>query len=151
MGFARTTSAIGQGLLAGLVGTVAMTASSTLEAKIRDRGASTAPADAASKILGVEPRDEAGEQRFNTLVHWGYGTGWGAVRGLIGAAGLEGTTATAAHLAAVWGAEQVVLPALDISPPAWEWGGKEIAVDGLHHLVYAVATGLAYEWLGRRL
>lgn len=151
MGFARTTSAIGKGLLAGVVGTAAMTVSSTVESKLRERGPSSAPADAASKVLGVEPRDEAGEQRFSNLVHWAYGTGWGAVRGLIGAAGLDGPVATAAHFAAVWGAEQVVLPALDVSPPAWEWGGEEIAIDGFHHLVYATATGLAYGWLDRRL
>lgn len=151
MGFERIASAIGKGLLAGVVGTVAMTVSSTTESKLRDRGSSSAPADAAGKVLGVEPRDDAGEQRFSTLVHWAYGTGWGAVRGLIAAAGLDGAAATAAHFAAVWGAEQVVLPALDVSPPAWEWGGQEIAIDSFHHLVYATATGLAYEWLDRRL
>lgn len=151
MRFEGTTSAIGKGLLAGAIGTVAMTVSSTAESKLRDRSASTAPADAAGKVLGVEPRDDAGEQRFSSLVHWAYGTGWGAVRGLIGAVGLDGSTATAAHLAAVWGTEQVVLPTLDVSPPGWEWGGEEIAIDGFHHLVYATATSLAYRWLDRRL
>lgn len=151
MGFERTTAAIGKGLLAGAIGTAAMTVSSTIEAKIREREASAAPADAAGKVLGVEPRDEDGEQRFSDVVHWAYGTGWGAVRGLIGAAGLKGAAATAAHFAALWSTEQVVLPTLDVSAPAWEWGGEEIAIDGFHHLVYATATGLAYQWLDRRL
>jgi hypothetical protein len=79
---------VGKGLFAGVVGTAAMTVSSTLEMKMRGRPASNAPADAAGKVLGVEPKDEKGEARFATLVHWGYGTGWGTVRGLIGAAGL---------------------------------------------------------------
>ncbi len=60
---------------------------------------------------------------------------------------MPGAAATAAHFAAVWAAEQVVLPTLDVSPPATEWGAKEIAIDAWHHAVYAVATGLAYEWL----
>lgn len=68
-------AAVGKGLAAGLVGTAAMTVSSMLESKLRGREASTTPARAASKVLGVAPVDEAGEQRFNSLVHWAYGTG----------------------------------------------------------------------------
>lgn len=51
-------AAVGKGLLAGLVGTVAMTLSSTAEAKLRGRGSSSAPADAAAKVLGVEPKGD---------------------------------------------------------------------------------------------
>ena len=60
-----------------------MTVSSTLEAKLRERGSSSAPADAAGKVLGVQPRDEEGQARFSNIVHWAYGTSWGAVRGLL--------------------------------------------------------------------
>ena len=84
---------VGKGLFADAIGTAAMTVSSTLEMKIRGRPASSAPADAAAKVLGVEPKGEKDQARFSNLVHWGYGTGWGAVRGLIGAAGLRGTGA----------------------------------------------------------
>jgi hypothetical protein len=142
-------SGVGKGLFAGAIGTAAMTVSSTLEMKARGRAASTAPADAAGKVLGVEPKDEAGEARFATLVHWGYGTGWGAVRGLIAAAGLEGTAATAAHFGAVWGSEQVMLPALGVAPPFWTWGAKEVGIDAFHHLVYAGVTGAAQAFLDR--
>ena len=82
-------------------------------------------------------------------MHWGYGTGWGAVRGLLGATGMPAPAATVAHLAALWGTEMVMLPALDVAPPLPEWGAKEIAVDVIHHAVYAVATGLAYAYLDR--
>jgi len=142
-------SGVGKGLFAGAVGTAAMTVSSTLEMKARGRAASTAPADAAGKILGVEPKDEAGKARFSNLVHWGYGTGWGAVRGVIGAAGLRGAAANAAHFGAVWGSEQVMLPALGVAPPFWTWGAKEVGIDAFHHLVYAGATGAAYALLDR--
>ena len=97
----------------------------------------------------MEPKDEAGRARFSSLVHWGYGTGWGAVRGLLGAAGLEGTPATVAHLGAVWSSEQGMLPALGVAPPFWTWGAKEVGIDAFHHLVYAVATGAAYSLLDR--
>ena len=140
---------VGKGLFAGLLGTVAMTISSTAEMKIRGRPASNAPAVAAGKVLGVEPKDEEGEARFSTLVHWGYGTGWGIVRGLVGTAGLEGPAAAAAHFGAVWGAEQVMLPALNVAPPFWTWGAKEVGIDAFHHLVYATATSVAYSILDR--
>lgn len=109
---------IGKGLVAGLVGTVAMTVSSTIEQKARGRPASSAPAHAAEKALGIEKfQSGAAEQRFSTLVHWGYGTGWGVVRGLLRAAGLPPKVATAIHGPALWGSEQVMLPVLDVAPP----------------------------------
>ena len=144
MGLGDTAAAVGRGLFAGALGTAAMTVSSTLEAKLRERGSSSAPADAAGKVLGVQPRDEAGEARFGTVVHWAYGTSWGAVRGLLHAAGLDGATATGVHFAAVWGSELAMLPALDVAPPVWESGAKEITIDAFHHAVYAIATGVAF-------
>ena len=144
MGLGDTAAAVGKGLFAGAVGTVAMTVSSTLEAKLRGRGSSSAPADAAGKVLGVQPRDPDGQARFSTVVHWGYGTSWGAVRGLLQAIGLDGGRATMAHFAAVWGSAQVMLPALEVAPPMWESPPEEIAIDAFHHAVYAIATGLAF-------
>lgn len=140
-------AAAGVGALAGLAGTAAMTISSTVEAKLRGRGASDTPVKAASTVLGVEPMDEAAKARFGNLVHWGYGTGWGAVRGLFDVAGLHGPTAAGAHLGAVWAGEQVVLPATGASSPAWKWPATEIGIDLLHHAVYAAATSAAYELL----
>ncbi len=49
----------------------------------------------------------------------------------------------------VWGSVQVMLPALGVTPPLTEWGAKEVAIDALHHLVYAGATGVAYSLLDR--
>lgn len=146
MSIGDVASDVGKGLFAGLAGTAAMTVSSTLEMKLSGRAASQTPAQAAEAVLDVEPGDEAG---FSNLVHWGYGTGWGSVRGLLASAGLSGPVATAAHLGLVWGAEQVVLPALDVSAPVFKYGSKATATDLLHHTVYAAATGLAYSYLDR--
>src|ERR1700760_1394350 len=147
----KVANSIGKGLVAGVAGTAAMTASSTLEAKLRGRAPSTAPARATAKVLGIGSfEDGVAQARFNDLSHWGYGTSWGVVRGLRDAAGLPARKATAAHGAAVWGSAQVALPALDVAPPAIFWPKTEIAIDVLHHTVYAVATGVAYELLGDR-
>ena len=139
----------GKGLFAGLAGTAAMTVSSTLEMKMSGRAASETPAQAAEEVLDVQPNDEESEARFSNLVHWGYGTGWGSVRGLLDSAGLSGPAATLAHLGLVWGSEQVILPALNVSAPVFRYGGKATATDLLHHTVYAAATGLAYSYLDR--
>ena len=140
---------VGKGLFACAAGTTAVTASSTLEMKLRSRAGSSAPSQAAAKVLGVEPVDEASEARFSNLVHWGYGTAWGGVRGLLSTAGLSGPAVTAAHFAAVYGGEQTMLPALGVAPPFREWGAEEVDIDALHHLVYAAATGVAHELLDR--
>jgi hypothetical protein len=138
-------TAIGRGLVAGLAGTAAMTISSTLEARLRGRAASTAPARATAKVLGIREFDSAlAQARWNDLSHWGYGTGWGVLRGLLGATPLSPRAATLAHGAAIYGAAQVTLPALEIAPPSIFWGTKEIAIDAFHHAVYAASCGVAY-------
>jgi hypothetical protein len=142
---ARVAASVGTGLLAGLAGTAAMTVSSTIEARLRGRAPSSAPARATAKALGIADfatdRDRA---RFNDLSHWGYGTGWGLVRGLLALAGLSGRRAALAHGAAVYGAAQVTLPAMEIAPPVIFWPREEIAIDALHHVVYATAANMAY-------
>ena len=142
--------AAGKGLAAGMIGTAAMTVSSTLEAKLRGREFSTAPAKAATKALGIETFDD-GEAyaRFSTLVHWGYGTGWGVVRGLLRTVGVSPKLATPAHFAALWGSALYTLPKYQVAPPITEWEGEDVAIDVFHHLVYVTATAVAYELLDR--
>jgi hypothetical protein len=147
----RFAYTLGKGLVAGLVGTAAMTVSSTLEAKLRGRQFSTAPAEAARKLLGIRAfENEAAKSRFSNLVHWGYGTGWGVARAFLGELLPTSRGADAAHFATVWGSALVMLPALDVAPPAWTWGKEEVAMDVFHHAVYATATGIAYELLDQR-
>ena len=142
--------AAGKGLAAGMIGTAAMTVSSTLEAKLRGRQFSTAPAKAATRALGIEMFDDADAYaRFSTLVHWGYGTGWGVVRGLLRTVGVSPKLATPAHFAALWGSALYTLPKYDVAPPITEWEGEDIAIDVFHHLVYVTATAVAYELLDR--
>jgi hypothetical protein len=144
-------SNVGKGLAAGFVGTAAMTVSSSIEARLRHRAASSAPARATAKVLGIkEFEDDIAAARFNDLSHWGYGTMWGVVRGLLGTTGLSPRAATAAHGAAIWGSAQVTLPALEVAPPFVFWGRKEVAIDLWHHAVYATATGIAYRLIDRR-
>jgi hypothetical protein len=143
-------TAIGRGLVAGFAGTAAMTISSTVEARLRGRAFSTAPARATAKVLGIREFDsDLAQARWNDLSHWGYGIGWGVLRGLLGASGLSPRAATVAHGAAIYGAAQVTLPALEITPPSIFWGAREVAIDAFHHAIYAAVTGAAHTTLTR--
>jgi hypothetical protein len=143
-------SAIGKGLIAGAVGTAALTLFQMLEMKVADRDESTAPADAVGKVLEIQPRNEEGKKRLNAVTHWLYGTLWGVPRALLGALGLRDPAATAVHFGAVWGSALTMPAALDVAPPPTEMEPKELAIDAARHAVYAVATGLAFDLLDRR-
>jgi hypothetical protein len=74
-------AALGGGLVAGAIGTAAMTLWSTAEARPRRRELSTVPAETARKVLGLETLELGAAAKFSRVVHWGYGTSWGALRG----------------------------------------------------------------------
>lgn len=149
MRFDETTKLIGKGVLAGVAGTAAMTAVSTVEMKMQDRETSTVPAEAAEDIVGFDVSSEEGEKKLTNLVHWVYGVGWGAFRGLLCSFGLRGPEATGTYFAGVWGSGLAMLPALGVAPPPQEWGSKAVAMDAAHHAVYAGATDLAFRFLER--
>jgi hypothetical protein len=143
----RIADGTGKGLVAGLVGPAAMTISSTIEMKLRGRSASKTPAKAICKSLGFETVSEEAQERLNNLVHWGYGTTWGAVRGVLEAIGIHGGAATLVHFALIWAAEQIMLPKAGAAPPITEQPVEEITIDAWHHAVYAGGTGAAYSAL----
>jgi hypothetical protein len=94
--------------------------------------------------------DAAGRSRRAALQHAGALGLWhcvGVFRGALDIAGLRGPLATLLHLVAVLGAEQAVLPALGVAKPTPAYGLKAMGTDTLHHVVYAGASGLAYDYL----
>lgn len=143
------TSAIGKGVLAGAAGTAAMSASSAAEMKVRGRQGSAMPAEVLCTLLGVETLDAAHKTRLTTLAHWGYGTVLGVARGALGLAGMRGRRAAATFFGVAWAGELVMLPAVGMAPPPTQWNAETLAVGGVHHLVYALATSAAYDALDR--
>lgn len=138
--------AIGKGLLAGLAATAAITISQMIEMKITGRKPSDAPVKVAQETLGAEPAP-GDKKQWSQEVHWAYGTTWGIARGIIGLTGLKGWKASAAHFAAIWGTSMVMLPAFKVAPPIYDEEPQAIAIDGLHHAVYAIVAGLTYDAL----
>ena len=145
----RAAGAVGKGLVAGFAATLAITASQMIEMQLTGRKPSSEPADAAAKVLDIKPNSEVAKERFSQMVHFGYGTAWGAALGLLYAFGIKGKPATATHYAAITGASLTMPAALKVSPPASEWTQQQIVINLFHHLVYAVTATLIYESLDR--
>jgi hypothetical protein len=140
-------SAIGKGLLAGIAATAVMTLSQMIEMKITKRQASDAPVKVAEDTAGVKPATPQDKKQLSQELHWSYGTAWGAARGLIGLTGLKGIPATLLHFGAVWGTALIMLPKHNAAKPINEQEPKDIAIDVLHHGVYAITAGLVYNTL----
>ena len=98
-----------------------------------------------NKVLDVKATDKEHRPKFVQEIHWTYGTLWGLARGVLDLVGVKGAPATMAHYGAVWGTALIMLPSINVTPPLKKWGGKEIAKDGFHHMVYASMAGVVYD------
>jgi len=139
--------AIGNGLLAGVAATAAITISQIIEMSITKRQPSQAPVKVASETVRAKPTNEEDKGKLSQEIHWAYGTAWGISRGLIGLTGLKGLPAALVHFVTVWGTSLVMLPHYDATKPIQEREPKDLAIDGLHHAVYAMTAGLVYDAL----
>src|ERR1700761_5997022 len=140
-------AAIGKGLLAGLAGTAAITLLQMIEMEITGRKPSEAPVKVASETTVVKPANAAQKEKVSQEIHWAYGTSWGIARGIIGLTGLRGLPAAAVHFAAIWGTSMIMIPAFKAGPKVTEEDPKAIAIDAMHHAVYALAAGFAFDAL----
>lgn len=159
---------LGRGLVAGMVGTLAITLAGALEQKLKgvkpatDESASDSPVirfiyilhepwlfagDALGQVLGVRPLDDAGKRRLGIASHWLYGTSWGAGLGLLHLAGVRGPLAMGAMLVGQLSAEFVAMPAAKFFPPPSEWGRAAITSSVIDHTAYALAAGAAFDFL----
>ena len=128
---------VGRGLVAGLVGTAAMTAAQVAVLKATGGKPSRAPEKVARRVFGRRAVKRKQRETLNTAMHWAYGTGWGVPLGLTGRPGLLGGVA---HGLSVWGAGLAELPAFGVAPPPWEQSPGALAQDAAMHVVYGVAV-----------
>ena len=143
----QTAAALGKGMVAGLVGTAAMTVSERVEMALTGREASDVPGQVGAKLLGRHPETDAEMHRLSTQVHWAHGILGGALRGVIGRAGLTGAAASAAHFTALWSGDASLYTALGIAPAPWDWEQDALVADMFHKGVYAAVTGVVYDAL----
>ncbi len=139
---------MGRGMIAGVVGTVAMTVSERLEMAMSGREASKVPGQVGAHLLpDHDPNSPSDVERLNSPVHWAHGISMGALRGALDVAGLRGPKASAVHFALLWGGDAVLYRALGIADVPWRWEIDELASDILHKGVYAAVTGTVYDAL----
>jgi hypothetical protein len=143
----RSTAMIGRGILAGLGGTVVMTAFQELiEMPITGRGDSYAPANTAEKTFGVNPETQQGRKWLNWVTHFALGTLWGAVYGVAAQNGLRGPKAIAATFATVYTGDVLSNTARGLYRPS-TWSAQDWAIDLTDKFVQAAATGVIFDRL----
>ncbi len=141
----ETLEAVGLGLAAGAIGTVALTLAEQLEMKLTGREASDVPGQVGVKLTGGDPdADPARVKRVGPVVHWAHGVGLGALRGGLDRAGLSPVAATLAFYPMVFGGDAALYRALGIAPAPWRWTRRELATDLFGKGVLAFATSAAY-------
>jgi uncharacterized protein DUF1440 len=160
-------AALVKGGLAGALGTVAMDLlwyrryrrsggqSRFIEWEFRSSASSwekaPAPARAGKQLYeGLFKRELSPAQIGITtnVMHWGYGTGWGALYGVLaGSLPRRPPWSGLAFGTAVWGTDYVVLPAAGIYQPIWKYDLETLWKDLSAHLVYGAGTAAAFSAL----
>ena len=137
-------SAAARGLLAGAVGTAAMTLAQAL---VPTRTAeSDAPARVGRKLLRAAtgkrvPRKHRG--KLNQGMHWAYGTSWGLPYALLAGQFPKPPNTIAGGVTlglGVWAVSLVELPALGVAPTPWEQSPKALLTDAGFHAVYGLVA-----------
>jgi hypothetical protein len=153
----------GRGLVAGAVGTAAMTAWQELSTHLQNGGGqdegsqgsrssdpwadASAPAKVGRMLLqavGYEvPTDKIG--LLTNVMHWGYGTTWGGVYGAVmGRAAREQPLVRGLAFGAwVWVMSYVQLVPLGLYELPWKYPPQELALDLSYHLAYGAGLGAA--------
>jgi len=141
------TANIGRGILAGVAGTVVMTAfQKFIEMRITGRGDSYAPADFAERVLPVSPSTPQGRTQLNYVTHFSLGGMWGTAYGIAANAGLSGQKAVHMVFATVYTGDVILNTALGLYRPT-EWSTEDWIVDLVDKYVQAQATGLIFDRL----
>lgn len=142
--------ALWQGLLSGLVGAAAMTASEKIEQRITGRPGSHVPARVLERLTGLPERPRRQPNSLNLVMHYGQGALAGVLRSVMAHAGLRGPWSSAMFTVVRLTNDQVLENATGVGAPPQTWPRRELAVDMLHKVVYGFATGLAADILAAR-
>ena len=83
----------------------------------------------------------------STFMHWSYGSGWGALYGILAGSARRPRVGYGLPLgAAVWVSGYLILPEGELYKPIWEYPAKTLATDLTAHLAYGAGTGATF-WL----
>ena len=98
-------------------------------------------------VLGRELPPESARP-VNNVTHWAYGIQAGVLYGLVvGSLRSSKVWYGIPFGAGVWASGYVVLPVLGVYRPIWEYDRETLAKDLSGHLVYGLATAMAFRLL----
>jgi hypothetical protein len=152
--------------MAGAVGTAAMTGWQELAGKLRSDGSggggeaqpsdpwanAPAPAKVGRMILSSVGYEVPADQidLLTNVMHWGYGTTWGAVYGVLngGSSRRRPLIRGLAFGTVVWAMSYVELVPLGLYEPPWKYPPEELAFDLSYHLAYGAGLGVGGALVG---
>jgi hypothetical protein len=135
-------------LIAGAIGTWALSLSYAIEHRLRPRAPGPAdyddslvPGQIVASIMDLHEVSAHDEEELGLALRWGYGSAFGLWHGMLRrriaeprATVLFGTTLMSATLA--------LFPLLGRTPPPWRWPRGFLAVSLTTHAAYAMTVGL---------
>jgi hypothetical protein len=152
---------LARGLAVGVVGTAAMTAAQALSSKLKsnddEQGGdepddpwkeAPVPALVAKRIAERVFHRKVSPDRIPLLtnvMHWGYGTTWGAVYGLLHRCPSEHPMRSGVGFGLfVWAMSYVQLVPVGLYQPPWEYSPNELALDVGYHVAYGAGLGAGH-------
>jgi len=87
---------------------------------------------------------------LTNVMHWGYGTGWGTVYGIVTVGRHRSGSARGIGFGtAVWAMSYAQLVPMGLYEPPWTYQPAELALDLSYHLVYGIGAATALRALAR--
>ena len=87
---------------------------------------------------------------LTNVMHWGYGTTWGPVYGLIqGSAPGRPLPRGLLFGTGVWSMSYMILVPIGLYELPWKYPPTELALDLSYHLAYGVGVGVGYALIDR--
>ena len=137
-----------RGVLAGAVGTAAMTLAYKAEHAARpdvrgslDYDDSLVPGQIVASVLHLPSVTERGDQELGTALRWGYGSAFGMMHGLLRRR-LGEPRASLVFGGMLMSATFSLFPLLGRTPPPWKWPTDVLATSLGTHVAYVTGVAL---------
>ena len=158
---------IAKGVVAGLIGTLAMDlvwysryrksggedsfARWDLAADVEDYDHASAPAQVGKRIaegLLQTELDPKTARPMTNIVHWATGAGWGAAHGVVNGSMAAPTALSGLVTGAVaWATSYATLGPIGVYKPIWEYDAATLWKDLSAHLAFGATTGVMFRLL----
>jgi hypothetical protein len=123
-------------------------------AGLTDWQSAPAPAKLGRQLYeGVFQRElPAGRARLTSnIMHWGYGTTWSAVYGIVvGSLRRPSAVYGLPFAALVWATSYVILPLAKVYKPIWDYDTPTLLKDATAHSAYGTGTSAAFALLAQK-